>query len=59
VSVAYAVRLLREIEPQAGSDAQSANWVQDWRSKKFAFNGAEIIAHAEAALATQEAKRAS
>ena len=59
VSVAYAVRLLREIEPQAGSDAQSANWVQDWRSKKFAFNGAEIIAHAEAALATGEAKRAS
>jgi 8-oxo-dGTP diphosphatase len=51
VSVAYAVRLPREMQPRAGSDAQSAGWVQDWRKKKLAFNNAEIITDAEAAIA--------
>jgi 8-oxo-dGTP diphosphatase len=51
VSVAYAVRLPRETQPLAGSDAQSASWVQDWRTKKLAFNNAEIITDAEAAMA--------
>jgi 8-oxo-dGTP diphosphatase len=51
VSVAYAVRLPREMQPRAGSDAQSAGWVRDWRTKKLAFNNAEIITDAEAAIA--------
>jgi 8-oxo-dGTP diphosphatase len=51
VSVAYAVRLPRDIEPQGRSDAESAGWVEDWRTKKLAFNGAEIVADAEAAMA--------
>jgi 8-oxo-dGTP diphosphatase len=55
VSVAYAVRLPREIQPQAGSDAQSADWIKDWRSKKLAFNNAEIIADAEAAMVNRGA----
>jgi len=51
VSVAYAVRLPREMQTRAGSDAQSADWVQDWRTKKLAFNNSEIIRDAEAAMA--------
>ena len=50
VSVAYAVRLPREMQTRAGSDAQSADWVQDWRTKKLAFNNSEIIRDAEAAM---------
>jgi hypothetical protein len=39
------------MQSRAGSDAQSAGWVQDWRTKKLAFNNAEIITDAEAAIA--------
>ena len=46
----------REVKEETGVEIGDQG---HWRSKKFAFNGAEIIAHAEAALATQEAKRAS
>lgn len=55
VSVAYAVLLPQGIEPQAGSDAQSAAWIEDWRTKKLAFNNAEIIADAETAMADRGA----
>ena len=36
--------------------AESAGWVEDWRTKKLAFNGAEIVADAEAAMAVARRK---
>ena len=50
VSVAFAVRLTKAVEPEAGSDAASASWVTDWRSITLAFDHAEIVADAEALL---------
>ena len=53
VSVAYAVRLPRAIQPQAGSDAQSADWT-GLADQKARLNNAEIIADAEAAMANRD-----
>ena len=39
--------------PRAGSDAQSAEWITDWKNKKLAFNHADILADAERALGGQ------
>jgi 8-oxo-dGTP diphosphatase len=47
VSVAFAVKLTKAAEPQAGSDAASAEWIADWRKAALAFDHAEIIADAE------------
>jgi 8-oxo-dGTP diphosphatase len=47
VSVAYTVMVDRPSTPRAGSDAQRAEWIEDWKSKKLAFNHAEILADAE------------
>jgi 8-oxo-dGTP diphosphatase len=48
VSIAYSASLSQAVEPNAGSDAQSAEWIDDWRKEDLAFNHAEIIADAEA-----------
>ncbi len=50
VSVAFAVRLTKAAEPQAGSDAAAASWVTDWRKIALAFDHAEIVADAVALL---------
>jgi hypothetical protein len=33
--------------PRAGSDGQSAEWIDCWKNKMLAFNHAEILAYAE------------
>jgi 8-oxo-dGTP diphosphatase len=53
VSIAYTILIDRPTTPRAGSDAQAAEWVADWKTKKLAFNHAEILADAERALGGQ------
>jgi 8-oxo-dGTP diphosphatase len=52
VSVAYTIRIDAKIEPKAGSDAQSAEWISDWRALTLAFNHAEIIDDAASLIQT-------
>ena len=47
VSVAYLARLPDAPKPKAGSDAEAAEWVKDWRNLDLAFDHAKIIADAE------------
>jgi 8-oxo-dGTP diphosphatase len=47
VSVAYTTRFAEPPKPKAGSDAEAAEWVADWRTKQLAFDHAVIIADAE------------
>ena len=47
VSVAYTTRLAKRPTPKAGSDAEAAEWVKDWRTKRLAFDHSIIIADAE------------
>jgi 8-oxo-dGTP diphosphatase len=47
VSVAYLARLPEAPSPRAGSDADSAEWVKDWRALDLAFDHAKFIADAE------------
>lgn len=47
VSVAYLARLPDAPNPKAGSDAEAAEWVKDWRELDLAFDHAKIIADAE------------
>jgi len=44
-AVAYVTRVARAT-PQAGDDAAAAEWVEDWRRRKLAFDHADIIADA-------------
>jgi len=45
-SVAYLAEIASAV-PTAGDDAAAAEWVDDWRSQKLAFDHAKIIADAE------------
>ncbi len=47
VSIVYLTVLPHAPRPKAGSDAEAAEWVTDWRSRKLAFDHAEIIEDAE------------
>lgn len=47
VSVAYLALLPRAVAPQAGSDAEGAEWVADWRKRALAFDHAKILDDAE------------
>ncbi len=47
VSIAYMTLLPHAPRPKAGSDAEAAEWVKDWRTLELAFDHAEIIADAE------------
>lgn len=47
VSIAYTTRFAEASRPKAGSDAEAAEWVKDWKTKKLAFDHALIIADAE------------
>jgi 8-oxo-dGTP diphosphatase len=47
VSIAYLARLLQAPSPEAGSDAEAAAWVKDWRTLDLAFDHAKILADAE------------
>ena len=47
VSVVYMTRFAEPPEPKAGDDAETAEWVRDWKAKKLAFDHALIIADAE------------
>jgi 8-oxo-dGTP diphosphatase len=47
VSVAYLALLSRGLSPRAGSDAEDAEWVEDWRKLKLAFDHAHILEDAE------------
>jgi len=47
VSIAYMTLLPRAPRAKAGSDAEAAEWVKDWRNVDLAFDHAEIIADAE------------
>ena len=46
-SVAFAAVLPRAIQPRSGSDAASAEWVEDWRKLEVAFDHAKILEDAE------------
>jgi 8-oxo-dGTP diphosphatase len=46
VSIAYLTLLPLAPSPAAGSDAEAAQWVKDWRSLDLAFDHAKIIADA-------------
>ena len=48
VSVAFLAVLPRASVPRVGSDAAGAEWVEDWRALKLAFDHAQILADAEA-----------
>jgi 8-oxo-dGTP diphosphatase len=48
VSIAFLAVLPRASVPRAGSDAAAAEWVEDWRVLKLAFDHARILADAEA-----------
>lgn len=50
VTVAY-LAVIPDQVPTPGSDAAAADWVEDWRGLALAFDHAEILADAEAALA--------
>ena len=47
VSVAYTTHFGEAPTPKAGSDAEAAEWVKDWRTKRLAFDHSIIIADAE------------
>jgi 8-oxo-dGTP diphosphatase len=47
VSVAYMTRFGEAPAPNAGSDAEAAEWVKDWRTRRLAFDHSIIIADAE------------
>ena len=47
VSVAFSTVLTRAPTPQAGSDAEAAEWVADWRKLALAFDHAKILEDAE------------
>ena len=47
VSVAYMASVPPATRPQAGSDAEDAQWLGDWRDLDLAFDHAQIIADAE------------
>ena len=47
VSIAYMASVPPATCPQAGSDAEDAQWLDDWRDLDLAFDHAEIIADAE------------
>jgi 8-oxo-dGTP diphosphatase len=50
VSIAFLGILPRTLPPRAGSDAEAAQWVDDWRSLKLAFDHAQILDDAEKML---------
>jgi 8-oxo-dGTP diphosphatase len=47
VSVVYLAHLPDAPSPEAGSDAEAAEWVKNWRGLDLAFDHAEIIADAD------------
>lgn len=47
VSIAYRTTVSHSQQPKPGSDAQSAEWVANWRDLRLAFDHARIIADAE------------
>ena len=47
VSVAYTTRLGEAPRPEAGSDAEAAEWVKDWRTLDLAFDHARILEDVE------------
>ena len=47
VSIAYTTRFAEAPRPKAGSDAEAAEWIADWKTKTLAFDHAVIIADAE------------
>ena len=47
VSAAYLALLPRAVAPRAGSDAEGAEWVADWRKRALAFDHAKILDDAE------------
>ena len=49
VSIAYMTLVPQETRPRAGSDADSATWIDDWRALDLAFDHARIIADTEKA----------
>ena len=54
VSVVFMARLSSAEPPMAGDDADTAEWVADWRAQRLAFDHAKILEDA----AHLEAKRA-
>jgi 8-oxo-dGTP diphosphatase len=48
VSVVYTTRLSQPVHPKPGSDAETAEWVENWREARLAFDHTRIIADAEA-----------
>jgi 8-oxo-dGTP diphosphatase len=47
VSAAYLALLPRAVAPRAGSDAERAEWVANWRKRALAFDHAKILDDAE------------
>jgi 8-oxo-dGTP diphosphatase len=57
VSIAFAAVLASRQEPKAGSDADGAEWCEDWRKKSVGFDHAKIIGDAEDLLTSRPNKR--
>jgi 8-oxo-dGTP diphosphatase len=53
VSVTYLALLPRAVPPRAGSDAEGAEWMKDWRKLSLAFDHAKIVGDAERLAARQ------
>ncbi len=47
VTIAYLALFPGALSPQAGSDAEAAEWVENWRQLKLAFDHAQILDDAE------------
>jgi 8-oxo-dGTP diphosphatase len=43
VSIAYLTLMPRPLPPRAGSDAEAAEWVKNWRKLRLAFDHAQIL----------------
>ena len=57
VSIAFTAVLASRQNPKAGSDADGAEWCEDWRTKSVGFDHAKIIGDAEDLLANRPNER--
>lgn len=56
VAAAYLFRV-RSATPVAGDDAAAAEWVEDWRREKLAFDHAQILKDAERMLPPKPSRK--
>lgn len=59
VSIAFLALLPRTPRPSAGSDAESVEWIKDWRKFALAFDHTQILEDAENLAARQHRSQVS